>query len=639
MFLIHFCPYSLFLFHRDDDFSEMSESKGGDSDEELDNDAVAVSNSNREKRGSIKSNIIISGSNTTHVESPNKVLELQKRIKELEEKNKKDSSIAIQEREELMKKVKFLEDSLVEASSSSSNSALTTKEIEEAHTLINELKKEIAVRITDQEEDKKQIERLMAQLRNTQNSDVNNNNNNNSGGGLVDNDRWKSLLLDNEKLQAEAKDARKQLTSLQVTLDQERQQAKEKAKKAMEDFDKLMDDYDDLKAKMVTNTSSENQKQQHQALFSQKEMLESEVKKLKSDILDGKNREKEMKKQIEQMEVEKSEIIAHHNNETKNKGKTNKTIDDLTLQLSLLQKEKTRALEELQKKNERLEKETNEANAFIDRQKQTIGDIGSKLEELQSQNHDLKLTVDDLHGKLEDLRNEANTIQIELNESRKIVEDLKGKLQELSNASIERFVLENALIFAPVQFYKEIPIPVKILYDCLIKWDAFDPAAAVITGHQTFVDNMSLAIEFLPEMVFSSIPKALFSMNILYRILNLLKEDHPQLVSKVFNKCQLEESARGHPEVPIPSLLSVIKELREYPSFLTATEKLNSRQGKLLMDDNIMKLSESIHSALTRCYLLLISDIIQKLWKEVHLSLFEITKDNIVQGYNHLSTS
>lgn len=61
--------------------------------------------------------------------------------------------------------------------------------------------------------------------------------------------------------------------------------------------------------------------------------------------------------------------------------------------------------------------------------------------------------------------------------------------KQISNFETERYIIDNAILLAPVEFDKELPIALKILYLTTLKWNGF-------STNQKFGENILKAIEW-----------------------------------------------------------------------------------------------------------------------------------------------
>jgi hypothetical protein len=88
-----------------------------------------------------------------------------------------------------------------------------------------------------------------------------------------------------------------------------------------------------------------------------------------------------------------------------------------------------------------------------------------------------------------DLKHEELT---ELNDIRENITPTKPEPVDYNTREqreLERFVLENAVLFAPPEFSSELPVSFKVIYLTMLKWEA-------LTRNQVFAENLLIAVEW-----------------------------------------------------------------------------------------------------------------------------------------------
>lgn len=182
--------------------------------------------------------------------------------------------------------------------------------------------------------------------------------------------------------------------------------------------------------------------------------------------------------------------------------------------------------------------------------------------------------------------------------------------------NLERFLLDQTVLFAKPEYSNDIPVVLKGIYLSIQEWGVFDPKK-----NTTFCENFLRVLEYTIDRNIFDIEQTIYWINVMYRLIDLLKKDHPQIIQKMFVKSQMEDE-----KSPQQSLT-----FNKNPPEFISSGKGKSRFGKDI-DENVMIFGSCIHSILTKTYLSLLNQLFKNVDQQLQLQLFEITKQKVVNS-------
>lgn len=182
--------------------------------------------------------------------------------------------------------------------------------------------------------------------------------------------------------------------------------------------------------------------------------------------------------------------------------------------------------------------------------------------------------------------------------------------------NLERYVIDQSVLFAKPEYDNEIPIVLKGIYLSVQEWGVFDAKKNV-----TFCENFLRVLEYTIERNLFDIEYTIYWMNVMYRLIDLLKKDYPQIVQKMFVKTQLDDQKNGQVNLTFN---------KTSPELITSG-KGKSRFGKDI-DENVMIFTSNIHNLLTKTYLSFLNQLFKNVDQQLQFQLFEITKQKVVNS-------
>jgi hypothetical protein len=140
-------------------------------------------------------------------------------------------------------------------------------------------------------------------------------------------------------------------------------------------------------------------------------------------------------------------------------------------------------------------------------------------------------------------------------------------LELIRQAELERFVLENSILFMQPEFVnKNIPSCFKVIFLAIINWEVFDNKK-----NKTFCTNLLRAIQFVLDVIIAGVNIITFQsrandpniiaywINVMCRLLNTIKNEYPEIMKS----CLESLMTRKLPQKVCTSLLFLISSAKK----------------------------------------------------------------------------
>lgn len=410
-------------------------------------------------------------------------------------------------------------------------------------------------------------------------------------------------------------------------LNKEIESLKKKLRIAGEEYNMLTEDFEEYKKQ---NPEGGEVDELVVKLRKERDELENTITSLKEQLEKEINAKQKLENETNQLnqlleETQKEMLKVKKDLLTKSKGSSQETepsqkdkIVSSSGDLDSLLKKKSLEIEALLKENEEIKEERDMMEGDYLKMRQKAKSLEEQIKLLQSKGSDsskaenLKLLqqLQETKAKIEEITHERDLA----------IRDFQNlKKGDVQTVTLEKFIIENAILFSNADYQKDLPLSLKILYLCMNEWQVFD-----FKKNTTFCENCIRALDYTLERNIYEPDIIVYWINVTVRLLYFFKKDYQSIYEKVFSSA-IDVDLNMQEQIIPP-----VDPRRNPPDFISP----KNGKSRFASDSelNVIIFLENLNNIINRTYLQFLSSLNQKIDKILTSIFQKIQSNQNIQG-------